>query len=125
MVQAQGPEVESVLSGSQDVSRCHHLKLVGRVIPGRDVEHSAQTREAISKMAYEGSHDIFGKRVAHFLCVHGSGLDGRAFACHTHRAPRSPYRCRKVIIIKPEVSESDEAIKSSHYAALVGLELTL
>lgn len=118
--------MESVLRGSQDVARCHHLKLVGRDLPGRDMGHSAQAREAISKMAYQGSHDIFGKRVAHLLRIYRSGLDGRAFACHTRRAPPCPPpTLQERVILKPEVSESDEAIKSSHCVALAGLELAL
>lgn len=72
-MQAEEPGVESVLSDSQDVARCHHLKSVGRDLLGTDTRRSAQHREAISKMVYEVSHGIFGKRVTHLLHIYCLG----------------------------------------------------
>lgn len=54
MVQAERPAEESVLSGSQDVARCHYLEPVGRDLPGTDPGSSVQSQEAIFKAVYGG-----------------------------------------------------------------------
>lgn len=115
--------MESVLGGSQDVARCYHLNLVGRDLPGTDTGHSFPA----TRMASDGNHGVFGKRVAHLLHIYCSGqnvLVGCLLA--THRPPASTLSMQEIaFIIKPEASDSDEAIKTSHYVALSGLELTM